>query len=390
MVESIIDSLKEYKSLCEFNASDFNADKVKLYEKVRQMMARKYASENYFEPVEKTVAEKPVKEMSREEYQAYKVARDKEAEMIRKGYNRMKEKVKNIRQDYSKAVVSGTWSGSGKIVIEHYDDLATIWGGSPSTKPLAFGVDSTGTLSSQVSESDENEETVMPFSCSPSSTPSLPGHEAISAFQTIKRPRSTTPSEWSLSPSDSSREWSIPPNFDPEEGDSESVDVGEPHDEEICKGKTPIKRKKAEAVSNVPKLIDNKCKHLEKRLTAAQRDQKLLEAAKEDACLRKEMMDCFRESTSTTAKAIEQMSQTMKGLSEGIVHGMALLANALATPQQPSFQQPVQQHCYQQPGLSPFQSEGFYQPMQAPVGDILTSQNSQRAPVDKENTYFQL
>ena len=34
MVESIIDSLKEYTSMCEFNATDFNADKVKLYEKV--------------------------------------------------------------------------------------------------------------------------------------------------------------------------------------------------------------------------------------------------------------------------------------------------------------------------------------------------------------------
>ena len=31
MVESIIDSLKEYKSLCEFNATDFTADKVELY-----------------------------------------------------------------------------------------------------------------------------------------------------------------------------------------------------------------------------------------------------------------------------------------------------------------------------------------------------------------------
>ena len=48
-VELIIDSLKEYKSLCEFNATEFNADKVKLYEKVRQMMARKYASGNYFD-----------------------------------------------------------------------------------------------------------------------------------------------------------------------------------------------------------------------------------------------------------------------------------------------------------------------------------------------------
>ena len=83
MVQSIIDSLKEYKSLCGFNATDFNADKIKLYEKVQQMMARKYASENYFGPVEKTVAEKPVKEMSKEEYEAYKAVHDKEAEMIK-------------------------------------------------------------------------------------------------------------------------------------------------------------------------------------------------------------------------------------------------------------------------------------------------------------------
>ena len=77
MVESIIDSLKEDKSLCEFNATDFNTDKVKLYEYYT------YASENYFGPVEKTVAEKPVKEMSKEEYKAYKAVHDKEAEMIK-------------------------------------------------------------------------------------------------------------------------------------------------------------------------------------------------------------------------------------------------------------------------------------------------------------------
>ena len=50
-MESIIDCLKECKRLCEFNATDFNADKVKLYEKVRQMMAAKYATENYYGPV---------------------------------------------------------------------------------------------------------------------------------------------------------------------------------------------------------------------------------------------------------------------------------------------------------------------------------------------------
>lgn len=185
MVEPTIDSLKEYKSLCVFNAADFKADKIKLYEKVRQLMAGKYVRETYFGPVEKTVTEKLVKEMSKEEYKAYKAVHDKEAEMIRKGYNRIKGKVKNIRQDYSKAVVSG--SGSGRKVIEHYDDLATIWGGSLSTEYLPFGVDSRGTLSSEVSESDKSQETVMPFSSSPSSTLPLAGDKSISVFQTIER-----------------------------------------------------------------------------------------------------------------------------------------------------------------------------------------------------------
>ena len=74
--------------------------------------------------------EKPELEVSKEEYKvckAYKAVHDKEAEMIKKGYNRIK--VRSIRQDYLKAVVSGTWSGSRKVVTEHYDDSATIWEG---------------------------------------------------------------------------------------------------------------------------------------------------------------------------------------------------------------------------------------------------------------------
>ena len=105
----------------------------------------------------------------------------------------------------------------GRIVIEHYDDLATIWGGSLSTESLAFGVDSRGTLSSEVSESDKSQETMMPFSFSPRSTLPLAGDKSISVFQTIERMHTTTTSEQSLSLTDSSRQWSIPTNFDPEE-----------------------------------------------------------------------------------------------------------------------------------------------------------------------------
>ena len=85
--------------------------------------------------------------------------------MIKMGYKRIKEKVKNIRQDYSKAVVSCTRSGGGKIVFAHYDDLSTIWGGSPSTEVLPYGVDSQSPMSSINLEPESTDE-VRISSCS--------------------------------------------------------------------------------------------------------------------------------------------------------------------------------------------------------------------------------
>ena len=95
---------------------------------------------------------------------------------------------------------------------------------------------------------------------------------------------------------------STPVSFDQEEREIEAAGY-----DEAIPNATPgakINKIKAAAVSDIPRLIDNKRKHLEKRLTSAQRDQKLLEAAKEDACVRREMMDCFKESAANTAKAI--------------------------------------------------------------------------------------
>ena len=42
MIEVLINAIKEYKNLCEFNAIDFNADKVKLYEELRKRMAKNF------------------------------------------------------------------------------------------------------------------------------------------------------------------------------------------------------------------------------------------------------------------------------------------------------------------------------------------------------------
>ena len=121
----------------------------------------------------------------------------------------------------------------------------------------------------------------------------------------------------------------------------------EPSKEGKAKG---VKRKTA-AVSEVPILIDNKHKQLEKRLTSPQRYQKLLEAAKEDT-LMKEMMDYFKESSRSTAHAIENMSQTMNKLAQGLTQGITLLAGALVRQPQQVFVPQYQANYSEQPRLA--------------------------------------
>ena len=91
MLESLIYSLKEYKRLCELNSVDFNAA-IQLYEQVRRAMAGKYATENYFGPVEMTNPEKPVKDITKEEYEEFKERHNTEAGIVQTGYKRLKKK----------------------------------------------------------------------------------------------------------------------------------------------------------------------------------------------------------------------------------------------------------------------------------------------------------
>ena len=50
--------------------------------------------------------------------------------------------MKDIIQNYSKAVINRTLSGSRRIVYEHYDKLVSIWYSFGNTEPLSYGVQS--------------------------------------------------------------------------------------------------------------------------------------------------------------------------------------------------------------------------------------------------------
>ena len=102
-----------------------------------------------------------MKDTSAEEYDLYKKISEGEKVQITKAYDRIKSKVKGIRQNYRTAVNKGTRSGSGKIVKKHFDILCEIWGGSPATAMLAESVD--GDSLTVTSDSVENEETDRGF-----------------------------------------------------------------------------------------------------------------------------------------------------------------------------------------------------------------------------------
>jgi len=63
------------------------------------------------------------------------LSKEEQKKVSKKGKNRIIKKAKEIRQEFSKAVISGSHSGSGKLVFEHYDALVKIWGGSATSQP---------------------------------------------------------------------------------------------------------------------------------------------------------------------------------------------------------------------------------------------------------------
>lgn len=90
------------------------------------------------------------------------------------------------------------------------------------------------------------------------------------------------------------------------------------------------KRKGKVSVSNIPKFVDNKRKHMEKSLLQAQRDHLLMSTAKEDMLAG--MLAAFERSNKTLDDSMSKMTTCLTSLGEGIASGMRMLAMALANP----------------------------------------------------------
>ena len=102
---------------------------------------------------------------------------------------------------------------------------------------------------------------------------------------------------------------------------------------------------KRTASNPAPKLIVNKRKHLERQLSAKQRDQLLLRESQEDSRFKKDIAEAIRQSNETFAESMKQMSESMKEMTRGLTSSFQVLTMAMFSPtaQPPA---PVQQYQY--------------------------------------------
>ena len=215
--------------------------------------------------------------------------------MIKRGYNRVLEKIKDIRQNFANAVTTGRRSGSGNTVMEFYEELVKLWGGSPATKSLTFGVSSNSISNNIPSTSSSNTSPVnscaSPTSCSLKSSPSLASENEV---------QHDSPSGY------------IPTECDAEDeeflADEKPSALSDPLLTSTVKKrevKEELSRNKCSTSNSVPRLIHNKRTHLERQLSAAEREKLLINEAKEGAMFRKEMTEAIKESNLTFMRAME-------------------------------------------------------------------------------------
>jgi len=276
MVDDLLRALTEFKANMEYRSVDFNADKNKQYEAARKAMARKYSSLDveFFGPEETTAIPEDVEEPQRKEL-VEKVRSEKA--LIKKGYSRVMEKIKELRQKFSNAVTTGSRSGSGKLVMEFYDVMVKIWGGSPSTEPLSFGVQSSVPDDHEKQLGEENaSDTSSDLSFQADQSPQ--GDETCSdQLRSLKRPRSSSP---------------------------------------------------------VVQLIDNKRKHMERQLSSAKRDQILIDEAREDNKSRKDLAESMLQSNQVFAQSMQAVSSSMMCIAQTMSRSFEMLSHALALPEQ--------------------------------------------------------
>ena len=292
-----------------YRGLEFDGDKSRMYKELRESMTEIYqdADAKISGPVNVTDFNENTKSNADQNKNIETIWKVEKELMIR-GRNRIIEKAKDIRQNFSKAVTTGTRSGSGKIVYEFFDKLVTIWGESANTKPIQFGVQSSDYANNGgYDDSDCDNEEFMENSDPP-----------------VDRNERSDESFLSVNLTSHFEKVAEVPNTSKEKvyDNMKSVDVHSQFRKEIGNLNMNV-------LIKYQKLTDQKRKHLEKNLLAAQRDKLLFEEAKEEASFRRELSDSLKQSNDNFLKAMDSFNKTISQLGNGLCRSIDMLSRAM-------------------------------------------------------------
>ena len=116
MVDNLVKCLSNIKSQYELKGLDFESDYVALYTEAREAMAALYDEENF--------GPQKLAEMGDQaDPNKYKAVITDQRKNMKIGYERVKQKARDIRQEYRIAVTQGTRSGSSRVLCENWEQL---------------------------------------------------------------------------------------------------------------------------------------------------------------------------------------------------------------------------------------------------------------------------
>ena len=251
-------------------------------------------------------------------------------------------KLKAIRLKFRQAVDSGRRSGHGRVVMLFYELCERVWGGSPATKQIKGGIESSELV--------------------PDVPPALPQEDATSAaryiLSSIDRETSSsdanTPStsgNLPVSRDISIRDSSLARSWINEEPDTplggESNDEEETEPESNTGDDDPMKK----SVQQRRQFLDDKLKNYkqEKMKRKLPVDSQLLGCAQEELKIKRQLVERMDKMDQKYAESIERMSNNVEKLTESIADGFELLKQLMCP--QPSGPPP---HVYHhQPMFNP-------------------------------------
>jgi len=95
-----------------------------------------------------------------------------------------------------------------------------------------------------------------------------------------------------------------------------------------------------------PPVVDNKRKHMQKKISSHQREMMMLDLAKKELEMKEMAVNTLRQSAESTERILETMTSSITSIGDNIKEGMILLAQSFIQSSTPQFHMPAN---YSQP-----------------------------------------